>query len=595
MSEDGALAATYTYNVNGGRASLTYANGNVTTYSYNLANWLTELVNKKGSTVVSSYSYGYYASGNQRTETDHEEVVTTYTYDGLGRLTQESSSEGKVYNYTYDANSNRASMVISNNGTTIESVVYTYDANNRLLREVNTLILSVETTEYAYDNNGNLLSNYVYSSSDTVISSLVYTYNGFNQQASVSANDGTITAHYTYNAQGIRDTKTLGITTTEFLLDGGAVVGEMRGLSTDTYLRGSNLISANGDTYYLFNGHGDVVNLTNTNGNSTKTYEYDAFGVEDDIDSNDLNPFRYCGEYFDNETGTYYLRARYYDPNTGRFTQEDPHWDSSNSIYGDTPAALDALGLTSSTNTPQILAIQQSGNLYVYCVGNPVCFTDPSGEISVKLAKVIIKGAYGGLTRAFNYAISESLAGNEVDAGSLLMQFLIGAGVGALTEALDIIADLVSLADLLITAFIEYTNGKSFSDIMLEVAFGLTTLLIGVGNDFDAPFGDMDDIANYVAHETFESISDTITESLIGVGNEVVGGISGAEDDAPEQEPQSEEVPDSAANPDTEVSNESPSTSGNYPSTSEEKSDNEDSPAHGGGGGICDARRIAMP
>ena len=289
-------------------------------------------------------------------------MTTTYTYDGLGRLTQESSSEGKVYNYTYDASSNRASMVISNNGTTIESVVYTYDANNRLLREVNTLLLSVKTTEYAYDNNGNLLSNYVYSSSDTVISSLVYTYNGFNQQASVSANDGTITAHYTYNAQGIRDAKTLGITTTEFLLDGGAVVGEMRGLSTDTYLRGSNLISANGDTYYLFNGHGDVVNLTNTSGSSTKAYEYDVFGVEDDIDSNDLNPFRYCGEYFDNETGTYYLRARYYDPKRGRFTQED------------------TLALNVFTYTPQILLIAQVGNKYIYCANNPVMYSDPSGN-----------------------------------------------------------------------------------------------------------------------------------------------------------------------------------------------------------------------
>ena len=52
----------------------------------------------------------------------------------------------------------------------------------------------------------------------------------------------------------------------------------------------------------------------------TKTYDYDAFGNEAEPSSTDTNPFRYCGEYFDTETGTYYLRARYYDPAVGRFT-----------------------------------------------------------------------------------------------------------------------------------------------------------------------------------------------------------------------------------------------------------------------------------
>ena len=49
-------AATYTYNINGSRESLSYANGNVTTYSYNLANWLTGMSNKKGEEVISSFT-----------------------------------------------------------------------------------------------------------------------------------------------------------------------------------------------------------------------------------------------------------------------------------------------------------------------------------------------------------------------------------------------------------------------------------------------------------------------------------------------------------------------------------------------------------
>ena len=61
--------------------------------------------------------------------------------------------------------------------------------------------------------------------------------------------------------------------------------------------------------YYLHNGHGDVVQLANASGNFFKEYRYDAFGLEIEPDANDTNPFRYCGEYFDKETGTVYLRA----------------------------------------------------------------------------------------------------------------------------------------------------------------------------------------------------------------------------------------------------------------------------------------------
>jgi len=79
----------------------------------------------------------------------------------------------------------------------------------------------------------------------------------------------------------------------------------------------------------------------------TKTYEYDAYGNEKNPDDTDSNHLRYCGEYYDAETGTYYLRARYYNPRLGRFASEDP---------------------------------ARSGlNWYMYCAGSPVAFIDPSG------------------------------------------------------------------------------------------------------------------------------------------------------------------------------------------------------------------------
>ena len=127
-------------------------------------------------------------------------------------------------------------------------------------------------------------------------------------------------------------------------------------LGTATYIRGLSLVAAVRDgtrTYYHYNAHGDVVQLTNSSGTVTKNYTYDAFGVEQDASDGDLNPFRYCGEQFDTETGNYYLRARYYSPEVGRFTQEDPIMD----------------GL----------------NWYTYCAGNPVRYQDSSGESAYAL------------------------------------------------------------------------------------------------------------------------------------------------------------------------------------------------------------------
>ena len=72
-----------------------------------------------------------------------------------------------------------------------------------------------------------------------------------------------------------------------------------------------------------------------------------AWGEEQDIIDIDSNHFRYCGEYYDKETKTLYLRARYYSSSTGRFTQEDP--------------------------------IKDGANWYGYCNNNPVNLCDPSG------------------------------------------------------------------------------------------------------------------------------------------------------------------------------------------------------------------------
>ncbi len=161
-------------------------------------------------------------------------------------------------------------------------------------------------------------------------------------------------------------------------------------LGTATYIRGLSLVAAVRDgarTYYHYNAHGDVVQLTNSSGTVTKNYTYDAFGVEQDASDGDLNPFRYCGEQFDDETGNYYLRARYYSPEVGRFTQEDTHWNPGNMIYGDElqkwnewQGEEDPLNLHAYTYKPEIIEIIQAENLYIYCWGNPIRWKDSTGN-----------------------------------------------------------------------------------------------------------------------------------------------------------------------------------------------------------------------
>jgi RHS repeat-associated protein len=181
---------------------------------------------------------------------------------------------------------------------------------------------------------------------------------------------------YIYAASNLRHSKTTAGVTTTHIWDGSNISLDIVDGTATKYIRGIGLISSD-DTFYLYNAHGDVVQLTDSSGVVTKSYDYDAFGVERDIDPNDTNPWRYCGEYWDVETGTVYLRARYYTPQLGRFTQEDPWWNTGN--------------MTSS-----LFAIRESSNLYVYTMNNPVRFIDPLGLHSYILFDPHIHGINSG-------------------------------------------------------------------------------------------------------------------------------------------------------------------------------------------------------
>jgi RHS repeat-associated protein len=117
-----------------------------------------------------------------------------------------------------------------------------------------------------------------------------------------------------------------------------------------------------GTTSYETEGLGSVTSLTNSSSVLATTYTFDSFGNLTNSAGSVQNPFRYTGRDFDTETGLYYYRARYYDPNAGGFVGEDP------------------IGFAGATN------------FYAYVDDNPVGFSDPAG-----LSKCTL---FGGCSKA---------------------------------------------------------------------------------------------------------------------------------------------------------------------------------------------------
>lgn len=123
------------------------------------------------------------------------------------------------------------------------------------------------------------------------------------------------TATFEHTRLGI-SAETDGTTTTYFVRDPGGGLLAQHGPTVATY-------------YYLLDGHGSVVGLSDTAGNIAATYGYDPYGQLTSMTGGSAavnNPFRYVGAYQD-ASGLYKMGARYYDPSLGRWTQQDPLFD----------------------------------------------------------------------------------------------------------------------------------------------------------------------------------------------------------------------------------------------------------------------------
>jgi RHS repeat-associated protein len=338
---------TYSYDLNGNLKSTLAPNQVRSAYTYDSLNRLTNLAVEKGSTIA-GYAYELGAAGNRLSVTEVGGRAITYTYDALYRLTSESISGATTNNgavaYTYDAVGNR----LTRNSTVaaVPSTTSTYDANNRLQGDT-------------FDANGNTLQS----------NGSTYQFDFENRLT--SANNGAVTL--VYDGDGNRVAKTASGVMTHYLIDtenptghAQAVEEIVAGQVQRQYTYGHALISQRQllagqrtTSFYGLDGTGSVRFLTNDGGAVTDTYTYDAFGKLIGSTGVTPNPHLYVGEHFENQVGSYYLRARYMNPDSGRFWTMD-----------------DFEGMS---------ADPMSLHKYLYANANPTNIADPSGHMGLAM------------------------------------------------------------------------------------------------------------------------------------------------------------------------------------------------------------------
>ena len=374
----------YAYNANGSLEAVSYANGVTHAYQYDTLNRLRDVTVRHLSSGIRHQDYRLRASGHRReiVETDarySQPATRSYQYDPLYRLTGETISgdahghDGAV-TYTLDKVGNRSSRVSS--VSSVPSVVnQSFNARDWLDGDT-------------YDANGNTQTGRL-SPLDPGLSPEMSGTDIFDFENRLIVrirSDGT-SVNLAYDADGNRIGKTILsgagdlIRWTTWLVDTNNLTGyaqvfeertttfgaasEVIDAVTKTYTYGSDLISQAVSTssgssslaFFSYDGHGSVRELTDETGAITDRYDYDAFGVLLRHEGTSDNAYLYCGEQWDADLALYFLRARFMNPDSGRFWNMDTYEGSA----GD-PISL---------------------HKYLYASANPVTFVDPSGRWSL--------------------------------------------------------------------------------------------------------------------------------------------------------------------------------------------------------------------
>jgi RHS repeat-associated protein len=377
---------SYTYNLDGSVATVTYPSGRVITYSYNAAQQPVSAVDSGNSinyalnasyapqgalasllegqsggfggiTWSGSYNsrllptaftatstngtalnlaFSYFANGNVSTVTNNRDTsrTQTLTYDNLNRLAtgqSQATSGGNCWgqSFGYDRYANLTSISVAK--CSAPSLSLSVNTQNR-----------ITNSGFTYDAAGNLTADGTYT----------YTWDAENHLKSVSG------VTYTYDGDGRRVNKSTG--KLYWYGSGGEVLAEtdLSGNITAefSYFAGQRIAwrDSSGNVYYIFADQlGSLRTMTNATGVIQKESDYYPYGTERQVTNTvDLN-YRFAGMEYDSETTDYHTLFRQYAPNLGRWFSRDPE--------------------RGCVKNPQGL------NLYGYVSDNPTNLTDPLG------------------------------------------------------------------------------------------------------------------------------------------------------------------------------------------------------------------------
>jgi RHS repeat-associated protein len=416
VTDNVGAVTTYNYDGNNNLTQTTFTNGIVETRTYDVLNRLLDLVNQKSDgTILSGYSYTLDKIGNRLKVTEPNGRTVDYTCDRLYRLVSEGISDlvngDRLTSFSYDKVGNRLTQTENSVTTT-----YNYDDNDRLLSET---VNGQPVITYTYDNNGSTLTK-------NELNKLThYTWNDDKRLIGVTITDGNVTKQlgYQYDDNGIRVSSSVGSQVTRYLLDTvqsfAQVLSEyVNGDRQVSYVYGKDLISqtrATNTNYYLVDGLGSTRVLIDGQGNVTNAYNYEAFGELLNSTGSGENSYLFAGEQFDVGLGDYYLRDRFYNTDSGRFTRRDNYEGEINS-----PLTL---------------------HKYIYTHNSPINGTDPTGLFFL-----------GEIQAA--ESIRNILAGMQIDVGGQLIAATLRKGDYGINDILASAATglaLSAVAPLLIT------------------------------------------------------------------------------------------------------------------------------------------------
>lgn len=417
--------------------------------------------------------------------TAHNKVKGAATTDLVSQITLRSASGGtyKTLSYEYDNEERITKVIDSVDGTT----EYTYDSLGQLLTEkVNDVIVNSMT----YDNYGNILTKngISYTYGDNAWKDKLTAYNGQAISYDAQGNPTSYLGHnlawekgrqlksfdnisYTYDANGIRTSKTVNGVKHTYVLEGANILEETWGDNEliPMYDNEENVcgIIYNGEPYcFRKNLQGDIISITDFSGQEVAKYSYDAWGVctilvdasDDHIAS--VNPYRYRGYYFDVETGLYYLQSRYYDPVIGRFVNGD---DFENVEY-----------------SSQLLAY----NLFTYCDNDLINTIDKEGKAIWKTVAKIALGVLAQYAGDIIGNIIKGKTGKSIFTDISSIGTYISAGITSLFKGGKILKNVSSAFVSTVIKAIEKGIKKKKISIRKLLKDFFKNMILGIIGDF---------------------------------------------------------------------------------------------------------------